>query len=102
MDQPKQARGRPKVPWKPLDDEFWRRITTGQACETVEAEAEYLEHWAKENGICSPSGLYIQHERIRERIKKRYHGSAGYKQLRQNKIQELIRAAKELDLNKPI
>jgi len=46
--------------------------------------------------------LYIQHERIRERIKKRYHGSAGYKQLRQNKIQELIRAAKELDLNKPI
>lgn len=82
MEVSKKGRGRPKLPWDPYyGAELWKRLTTGAALSTVQEEADYLEKWglANKNSLPAPP---LKLERIRERIKKRYHGSEGYRQAR--------------------
>lgn len=96
MEAPEKRRGRPKVPWEPFEEELWRRLTSGEASEQLEAEAEYLSKWAKAQGITQNNGAPLARERIRERIKKRYKGTAGYKATRQYHLAQLAAS----DLNK--
>ena len=76
------------MPWDPFDEELWRRLQAGEAEPTVQAEAAYLEKWAKKNGVvrtfADKNPGYLGLARIRERIKKRYNGSEGYKSVRNN------------------
>ena len=95
MEEPKPARGRPKVPWDAFDNEFWRRITNGEACETVTDEAKHLAKWAKGQGICTSHGTYLKYERIRDRLRNRYNGAAGYKKIRLRMLDEFINKLKE-------
>lgn len=74
----KSPRGRPKIPWDPFDTELLRRIKSGEAEPNVEAESRYLEKWARQQGITSPSGGYLGSAQIRQRIKKRMGGADGY------------------------
>jgi hypothetical protein len=84
-EKPKATRGRPKILWDPFDDELFRRFRSCEAAETVQAEARYLHRWGGEQGLHAdgrkPTQM-IQVERIRERIKKRYGGSEGYRSTR--------------------
>jgi hypothetical protein len=93
MEKRQSARGRPKTDWGPYDDELWRRLISGEAEPKLEAEAAYLEQWGKSHTHFL-SGYPIQKERIRERIKKRYGGSAaGYAATREHHRLQLQRAA---------
>jgi hypothetical protein len=76
MSPVKKPRGRPKQPWEPFETELLRRLETGEALATVEAEAKYLAKWAKTNPEIESK---LDSPRIRERIKKRFGGSKGYK-----------------------
>src|SRR5438067_2434327 len=85
-----RLRGRPKTPWEPIEEELFRRLTRGEACPTLEAEAKYLAEFVRLKDIkaegTNPSAP-IAAARIRERIKKRYGGSAqGYKQAREHHL----------------
>ena len=71
-----KPRGRPKVPWQIFEDELHRRFQSGEAHETVQAEARHLAQWAAANAIKVEHGDPIKLERIRERIKKRLGGAA--------------------------
>jgi len=75
------TRGRPKVPWTVFEDEVFRRLVSGEAAETVQSESKYIHKWAVDTKAISAN--QIGPERIRERIKKRYKGSEGYKLTRQ-------------------
>lgn len=95
--KPKKPRGPPKLAWDPFDNELWRRLQAGEALPTVQAEAKYLAAWATRQGLArtldSKAGFaYLGFEIIRERIKKRYNGSAGYKLVRVNVFAEARRA----------
>ena len=87
----KKPRGRPKLPWKPFEDELYRRLRAGKALPTVEAEAEELARWASEQGLAVSGGAPLQKERIRERIKKRCGGTQGYNNMRAHHL-SLIKA----------
>ena len=80
MTKKKQVLGRPKVPWEYFEEELDRRLRSGDALETVQAEAKYFAKWLIEEGMVSPNTIGF--ERIRERIKKRLGGSTGYKRAR--------------------
>src|SRR4051794_35610329 len=69
----KKARGRPKVAWDRYEDELLRRLQSGEALETVQAEAAWLAAWGVAQGLKVPDGKPLQLERIRERIKKRHN-----------------------------
>ena len=88
MSEPKKKRGRPKLDWGLFHDQLEHRLSSGIAKKTVEAEAKELAKWAKEQGIHLPEGAPLGHARIRERIKRRYNGSAGYKATRLWKMQQ--------------
>jgi hypothetical protein len=87
----KKTRGRPKVPWEPFENELFRRLQSGEALETVQAEAVWLAAWGAQQGLQVAGGNPLQPERIRERIKKRHGGSEGYKQARLHHQQQLRR-----------
>jgi hypothetical protein len=91
MEEEKKPRGRPKVPWDPFDEELWKRLKTGAACEHLEAEAAHLADWS------ATQGIHLKKERIRERIKRRFNGTVGYKEARLYHLAELQRTN---DLNK--
>jgi hypothetical protein len=99
MDTPtKKPRGRPKLPWEPIfSDELFRRLQAGLALETVEAEAKWIAAWAASRGLQVEGSKPLQHERIRERIKKRYGGADGYKSARRYHQQELERMGRLQD-----
>jgi hypothetical protein len=90
-NKPKKPRGRPKVPWDPFEDELFRRLQSGEALETVQAEAVWLAAWGTQQGLKVDGGNPLQAERIRERIKKRYEGSEGYKSARLYHREQLLR-----------
>jgi hypothetical protein len=94
-----RPRGRPKAPWEPIEEELYRRLTIGEACTTVQAESKYLAEFVRLHDIKAEGvdrTAPIAFERIRERIKKRYGGSQGYKQAREHLLAEL-RAERERD-----
>ena len=90
-NKPKKPRGRPKVPWEPFETELFRRLQSGEALETVEAEAVWLASWGVQQGLKVDGGNPLQHERIRERIKKRHGGSEGYKSTRLHHREQRLR-----------
>jgi hypothetical protein len=90
-NKPTKPRGRPKVPWDPFEDELFRRLQSGEALETVQAEAVWLAAWGAQQGLKIDGGNPLQPERIRERIKKRHGGSEGYKLARLHHQQQLRR-----------
>ncbi len=92
MEKRQVARGRPKTIWDPYDDELWRRLTSGEAEPKLEAEAAYLEQWGKAHTHFL-SGNPIAKAQIRQRIKKRYGGSAAsYAAVREHHLHKLKRA----------
>ncbi len=90
-DKPPKPRGRPKLSWDPFEDELFRRLQSGEALDTVQAEATYLAGWGAHQGLKVDGGSPLQPERIRERIKKRHGGSEGYKSARLHHRQQLPR-----------
>jgi hypothetical protein len=88
----KRGRGRPKLDWRPFEEELHRRLTTGESLPTVEAEAGALEKWGIEKGYHVPGSAPIKKERIRERIKKRHGGSVGYQNAREYHLMMLKKA----------
>lgn len=86
-------KGRPKVPFDPFEEEVWRRLTSGEALPHLEKEATYLSSWAKDKGILQQNGAPLGPAIIRERIKKRFKGTAGYKDAREHHL-ALLRSDK--------
>jgi hypothetical protein len=86
-----KPRGRPKSPWEIFADELFRRLKSGEAHNTVQAEARHLAQWAAANGIRVDHGAPIKLERIRERIKKRLGGTQGYINARDHHRRALAR-----------
>jgi hypothetical protein len=77
-----KPRGRPKLSWDPFEAELDRRFKSGEALEEVEPESRWLAEWAAKQGLMVPGSKPLQHERIRQRINKRFGGAEGYKQTR--------------------
>ena len=88
---PSKTRGRPKVPWEPFADILFARLQADLAADTVEEVAKWLAKWGEDEDLRLEDGNPLKHERIRERIKKRYGGAAGYKQTRADFLLALSR-----------
>lgn len=79
--------GRPKVPWEPIAEEFYRRLTACESAPTLEEECRYLAEWAAHQGLKpatkTKESTPISHPAIRRRLIKRISGRADkYKSMR--------------------